>query len=59
MKQGLGKPSREHGIDLKMGSNAEDMLADYIAKWGLAEEMTQAHMKVGKKNMSSLTMWRS
>ena len=42
-----------------MGSNAEDMLADYIAKWGLAEEMTQAHMKVGKKNMSSLTMWRS
>lgn len=57
VKQGLGKPSRKHGVDLKMGSNAEDMLADYIAKWGLAEEMTQSHMKVGKKNMSSLTMW--
>ena len=57
VNKGLGKPSRDHGVDLKMGSNAEDMLADYIAKWGLAEEMTQAHMKVGKKNMSSLTMW--
>lgn len=57
VKQGLGKPSRKHGVDLKMGSNAEDMLADYIAKWGLAEEMTQSHMKVGKKNKQSLTMW--
>ena len=57
VKQGLGKPNREHGIDLKMGSNAEDMLADYISKWGLAEEMTQAHMKVGKRNSQSLTMW--
>lgn len=57
VKKGLGKPSREHGVDLKMGSNAEDMLADYIAKWGLAEEMTQSHMKVGKKNSQSLTMW--
>ena len=57
VNKGLGKPSRDHGVDLKMGSNAEDMLADYIAKWGLAEEMTQSHMKVGKKNMSSLTMW--
>ena len=57
VKQGLGKPNREHGIDLKMGSNSEDMLADYISKWGMAEEMTQAHMKVGKKNKQSLTMW--
>ena len=57
VKQGLGKPNREHGIDLKMGSNSEDMLADYISKWGMAEEMTQAHMKVGKRNSQSLTMW--
>lgn len=57
VKKGLGKPSAEHGIDLRMGSNNEDMLADYISKWGLAEEMTQAHMKVGKKNKQSLTMW--
>lgn len=57
VNKGLGKPSRDHGVDLKMGSNAEDMLADYISKWGLAEEMTQAHMKVGKRNSQSLTMW--
>ena len=57
VKSGLGKPNRRNGLDLKMGSNNEDMLADYISKWGMAEEMTQAHLKVGKKNMSSLTMW--
>lgn len=57
VKSGLGKPNRRNGIDLKMGSNNEDMLADYISKWGMAEEMTQAHLKVGKKNLSSLTMW--
>lgn len=57
VKSGLGKPNRRNGIDLKMRSNNEDMLADYISKWGMAEEMTQAHLKVGKKNMSSLTMW--
>ena len=57
VKSGLGKPNRRNGLDLKMGSNNEDLLADYISKWGMAEEMTQAHLKVGKKNMSSLTMW--
>ena len=57
MKSGLGKPNRRNGLDLKMGSNNEDVLADYISKWGMAEEMTQAHLKVGKKNMQSLTMW--
>lgn len=57
VKAGLGKPSREHGLHLKMGSNQENVLADYISKWGMADEMTQAHMKVGKKNMQSLTMW--
>lgn len=57
VKSGLGKPNRRNGIDLKMGSNNEDMLADYISKWGMADEMTQAHLKIGKKNMQSLTMW--
>jgi hypothetical protein len=33
------------------------MLADYVSKWGLASEMTQAHQKIGKKNKDSLTMW--
>ena len=57
VKAGLGKPNRKNGLDLKMGSNNEDVLADYISKWGMASEMTQAHLKVGKKNLSSLTMW--
>ena len=57
VKSGLGKPNRRNGLDLKMGSNNEDVLADYISKWGMAEEMTQAYLKVGKKNMQSLTMW--
>lgn len=56
VKKGLGRPSEKHGIDLKIGSN-EDVLADYISKWGLASEMTQAHQKIGKKNKDSLTMW--
>ena len=56
VKQGLGKPSKEHGLHIKIGSN-EDMLADYVSKWGLASEMTQAHQKIGKKNKESLTMW--
>lgn len=57
VKAGLGKPNRRNGIDLKMGSNNADTLADYISKWGIAEEMTQAHLKIGKNNMQSLTMW--
>jgi len=56
VKQGFGKPSKEHGLHIKIGSN-EDMLADYVSKWGLASEMTQAHQKIGKKNKDSLTMW--
>lgn len=57
VKSGLGKPNLRNGIDLRMGSNNEDMLADYISKWGMADEMTQSHLKIGKKNLSSLTMW--
>lgn len=56
VKQGLAKPSEEHGLHIKIGSN-DDLLADYISKWGLASEMTQAHQKIGKKNKDSLTMW--
>lgn len=56
MKSGLGKPSRKHGLDLKTGSR-DEVLADYISKWGLAEEMTQSHQKIGKRNRQSLTVW--
>ncbi|MEQ1158895.1 replication protein, partial [Acinetobacter johnsonii] len=51
-----GKPSKAHGLNLKVGSK-DEILADYISKWGLAEEMTQAHQKIGKKNRQSLTPW--
>ncbi|MBF9263171.1 replication protein, partial [Acinetobacter baumannii] len=54
---GLCKPNRRNGIDFKMGSNNADTLADYIAKWGIAEEMTLAHLMIGKNNLQSLTMW--
>lgn len=57
VKRGLGKPSRKYGVDLKMEKTGEQTFASYIAKWGLASELTQSHMKIGKKNMSSLTMW--
>lgn len=57
VKRGLGKPSRKHGVDLKMEKTGEQTFASYIAKWGLASELTQSHMKIGKRNMSSLTMW--
>lgn len=56
VKQGVGKPSKQHGLHIKIGSN-DDVLADYVSKWGLASEMTQAHQKIGKKNKESLTMW--
>lgn len=56
VKVGLGKPSKAHGLDLKIGSK-DDVLADYISKWGLAEEMTQGHQKIGKRNRQSLTVW--
>lgn len=54
VKSGLGKPNRRNGIDLKMGSNNEDKLADYISKWGMADEMTQAHLKIGARKICSL-----
>lgn len=57
VKRGLGKPSRKHGVDLKMEKTDGQTFASYIAKWGLASELTQSHMKVGKRNTHSLTMW--
>lgn len=57
VKRGLGKPSRKHGVDLKMEKTGEKTFASYIAKWGLASELTQSHMKIGKRNTQSLTMW--
>lgn len=57
VKRGLGEPSLKHGVDLRMEKTGEQTFASYIAKWGLASELTQSHMKIGKRNMQSLTMW--
>lgn len=38
---GLGAPSFEHGLKLDDGSKA----ANYVAKWGLEDEMTKGHTK--------------
>ena len=43
-KAGLGSPSFQHGIDLRDGSFA----SNYVAKWGLEDEMTKGHIKKGK-----------
>ena len=43
-KAGLGSPSFQHGIDLRDGSFANN----YVAKWGLEDEMTKGHSKKGK-----------
>jgi hypothetical protein len=41
----------QHGLDLRDGSYADK----YVGKWGLAEEMTKAHVKKG--TVSSRTPW--
>lgn len=38
---GLGAPSLKHGLKLDDGSKA----ANYVAKWGLEDEMTKGHTK--------------
>lgn len=48
---GLGRPSDEHGIDVKDGSYA----ASYATKWGTEDEMTKSHAKQGR--LGSITPW--
>ena len=50
-KAGLKIPSLEHGCDLRGGAYAEQ----YIAKWGLENEMTKGHLKKGSNG--SNTPW--
>lgn len=45
-KAKLKLPSLEHGVDVQKGKR----LSDYVAKWGLEEEMTKGHLKKGKKD---------
>lgn len=50
-RAGLPTPSEAHGVDIRDGSYA----ADYAAKWGMASELTKAHLKRGRKG--SRTPW--
>ena len=44
VKSGLNAPSMKHGLDLRNGYYAEQ----YVAKWGLEDEVTKGHIKKGR-----------
>lgn len=48
---GLGRPSDEHGVDVRDGTYA----ASYASKWGIEDEMTKSHAKQGR--LGSITPW--
>ena len=54
-KNGLGTPSREHGlrVDYRKGAGESDAVGFYVSKFGF--EMTYSHSKEGKKG--SRTPW--
>lgn len=43
-RAGLGDPTFEHGVHVRPAKYA----ADYVAKWGFARELAQAHLKRAK-----------
>ena len=45
VKAGMKAPSLENGVDVQKGKR----LTDYVAKWGLEDEMTKGHTKKGKE----------
>lgn len=56
VRSGLGEPSEEHGVKITIARSQEELLAQYIAKfgrepsrplWGAEAEMVKAHSKVG------------
>lgn len=58
VRQGLGRPSEEHGVDVRNG----DFAAEYVSKWGHEptkplwtsdNEMTKTHIKKSKGNSSN------
>ena len=48
-KKGLPLPSGKHGCTLQNGHHA----SKYVAKWGIAQEMTKSHIKSGKDKGAS------
>lgn len=51
-REGLGDPTFEHGINLRVAKDA----GDYVAKWGFATELTRAHLK--KAQRGGRTPWQ-
>ena len=47
---GLTLPSMEHGLVFELGKSDE-----YVAKWGMAEELTKGHLKQGK--LGNVSTW--
>jgi hypothetical protein len=54
-RAGLGAPSRLHGIKIDDGTKA----ADYVAKWGLEDEMTKGHTKKSRHGETPFDFLRS
>lgn len=48
-KSGLPLPSMEHGLDLVFGKTAQQVVSQYLCKWGVEHEMTKGHIKKGKE----------
>lgn len=56
VRSGLGEPSEEHGVKVTIAKSQEELLAQYVGKfgrepsrplWGAEAEMVKAHAKVG------------
>ena len=39
----------EHGLDLVYGKTAQQVVSQYLCKWGVEHEMTKGHTKRGKE----------
>ena len=48
-KSGLLLPSMEHGLDLVFEKTAQQVVSQYLCKWGVEHEMTKGHIKKGKE----------
>ena len=48
-KSGLPLPSMEHGLHLVYGKTAQQVVSQYLCKWGVEHEMTKGHTKQGKE----------
>ena len=39
----------EHGLNLVYGKTAQQVVSQYLCKWGVEHEMTKGHTKQGKE----------